>query len=190
MGQALSVGPQGDDLRLDSRGAINGSLVTFQRSHTGAATRLSDNGRETRSPNADQEESSSERKGQRVRGWLCVPCFPPTSFISRSTTTELFMKTKIVRNVPKDRIRNHLPTRLRDRLVSAALKASSYTIMLFRMRQHVILSGTVKEALATFDSTESLVAVGPCFTLEALKLLEARKVLVLVASDYPWTDAS
>jgi hypothetical protein len=101
------------------------------------------------------------------------------------------MKTKIVRNVPRDRIRNHLPTRLCDRLVSAALKASSYTIVLFRLRQHVILSGTVEEALATFDdSTEPLVAVGPCFTLEALKLLEAKKALVLTVSDYPWTDAS
>ena len=100
------------------------------------------------------------------------------------------MKTKIVRNVPKGRIRSHLPARLRERLVAAALTDSSYTILLFRMRQRVILSGTVEEALTTFEFTEPLVAAGPCFTLEALKLLEAKKALVLTVSDYPWTDTS
>ncbi len=101
------------------------------------------------------------------------------------------MKYTVQRGLSVESPRTSVPLRYRSRLPDY-LPQEQYTLLMFRSnRRDVVLSKVVESALAKVgDTAGQLVAVAGCFTAEGLELLQARQTLILVLSEFHWTDES
>ena len=102
------------------------------------------------------------------------------------------MKAKVYSNISGSALAKHVPPPFRGQVALRGFEREpgSFTLLVFpAQKQDTVLSGAVAHVLSGAGPDERLVALGGCFTLEALALLKERRAEVFAQSDYPWTDA-
>jgi hypothetical protein len=102
------------------------------------------------------------------------------------------MKAKVYSNISGSALVKLVPPPLRGQVELRGFEKEpgAFTLLVFpAQRQDIVLSGAVAHVLSRTAPDESLVALGGCFTVEALALLKARRAEVFTQSDFTWTDA-
>ena len=87
-----------------------------------------------------------------------------------------------------EKLRQIVPSNIRSLLPKKS--DAKYAVVLFRSNNHdIVLSRVAKSALDKIPEGEQIVAIGS-FTAEALEVLESRDAIILLVSDFHWTDDS
>ena len=101
-------------------------------------------------------------------------------------------KFSILGRLEASRIPAAVPPEFRARARFTALPGQSYTVILFAhdRTRSVSTSAQVRKALRRVPETESILAVGWDFTLEATSLLQHRDAAIVRKGEAGWTDES
>lgn len=86
------------------------------------------------------------------------------------------------------KLRQIVPSNVRSQLPK--LQDAKYAVVLFRSANNdIVLSRVAASAIEEIPDGEQIIAVGS-FTSEAMSALESRGAIILLVSDFHWTDAS
>lgn len=86
------------------------------------------------------------------------------------------------------KLRQIVPSSVRHQI--PRLQDTKYAVVLFRSgNKDIVLSRVAASAIEEIPKDEQIVAIGS-FTAEALSVLGSRGAIILLVSDFHWTDAS
>ena len=101
------------------------------------------------------------------------------------------MRYQITNHLTPAQLYSALPERYQVKLATIPLHSPEYTLLRFDTSEHQITSSRlVGKALAAVADADPILAVAFGLTSEALELLSAKGVTVLVISEFHWTDES
>jgi hypothetical protein len=104
------------------------------------------------------------------------------------------MKTLIIANVKGDKIKDMVPTPYKEiaEMAEATIEGVITLLIFPHDRKNVIKENLARKAIEKIENSTSskIVAVGGCFTQEAIKLLQECDAIILSLSDFEWTDQS
>jgi len=103
------------------------------------------------------------------------------------------VKFKIHRNVSAEKLPRIIPHQVASQLTRSLMDSPETALLIFSIdRNHVVLSALARKAVAALaDSAESQrLAVGGCFTLDALAVLKDAGFTTIAIDGFPWTDES
>jgi len=103
------------------------------------------------------------------------------------------VKFKVHRKVSSEKLAHIIPRQVASQLTRSWFEGVETLVLSFSIdRNHVVLSALARRAVASLcDSSEPRrLAIGGCFTLEALEVLKAAGFTTIAVDGFAWTDES
>ncbi len=98
-----------------------------------------------------------------------------------------YMSTKLLQNIDVSSLQDVVPRYFKN-LVKTYQKARNGKIDVLIFSNAVTLSGDVTHIISKLSFNKSVLAIGICFTHEALEVFHVNKIEVLAKSFGSWTD--
>ena len=99
------------------------------------------------------------------------------------------MNIKIVKNIGKSELKNHIPLRFRNLISGLVIKSQLVDILIFRQKKLVFVRD-IEKLNVKYSSNNALIVFGNNFSSEARNFLNINNIVFISLSDFYWTEDS